>query len=184
MHSRCHMMTRKTNVCQIEIKTKARQRDVKYPSVCRFVGMPGVRGWLCVGARFSRKHIKMSLHNPWLGRLLSSSHFRDPLPAPADMLNIEWGQNFCLEPLLSLFTSNTSRALHRLRRRCRRSLAVPHDDAPTLMRKHGRDISHTSHPRTTPALKQARSGCRRGFDLVAVKKIKKLLILSNYTPVR
>lgn len=24
------------------------------------------------------------------------------------MLNIEWGQNFCLEPLLSLSTSNTS----------------------------------------------------------------------------
>lgn len=143
MHRRCHMMTRKTNVCQIEIKTKAQQRDVKYPSVCRFVGMPGVRGWLCVGARFSRKHIKMSLHNPWLRRLLSSSHFRDPLPAPADMLNIEWGQNFCLEPLLSLSTSNTSRGLHRLccRHRHRHLLAVPHDDAPTLMRKHGRGIA-------------------------------------------
>lgn len=51
----------------------------------------------------------MSLHNLWLRRLLSSSHFRDPLPTPADMLNIEWGQNFCLEPLLSLSTSNTSR---------------------------------------------------------------------------
>lgn len=141
MHRRCHMMTRKTNVCQIEIKTKAQQRDVKYPSVCRFVGMPGVRGWLCVGARFSRKHIKMSLHNPWLRRLLSSSHFRDPLPAPADMLNIEWGQNFCLEPLLSLSTSNTSRGLHRLHRRRRCLLAVLHDDAPTLMRKHGRGIA-------------------------------------------
>lgn len=60
-----------------------------------------------MGARFRHKHIKMSLHNLWLRRLLSSSHFRDPLPTPADMLNIEWGQNFCLEPLLSLSTSNT-----------------------------------------------------------------------------
>lgn len=70
--------------------------------------MSEVCGWVCVGVWFRRKHIKMSLHNLWLRRLLSSSHFRDPLPTPADMLNIEWGQNFCLEPLLSLSTSNTS----------------------------------------------------------------------------
>lgn len=50
----------------------------------------------------------MSLHNLWLRRLLSSSHFRAPLPTPADMLYIEWGQNFCLERLLSLSTSDTS----------------------------------------------------------------------------
>lgn len=54
------------------------------------------------------KHIKMSLHNLWLRRLLSSSHFRDPLPTPADMLNIEWVQNFCLELQLPLSTYNTS----------------------------------------------------------------------------
>lgn len=35
----------------------------------------------------------MSLHNLWLRSLLPSSHFRDPLPIPADMLNIERGQN-------------------------------------------------------------------------------------------
>ena len=76
--------------------------------------MSKVYGWVCVcvcvcvGVWFRHKHIKMSLHNLWLRRLLSSSHFRDPLPTPADMLNIEWGQNFCLEPLLSLSTSNTS----------------------------------------------------------------------------
>lgn len=70
--------------------------------------MSKVCGWVCVGVWFRHKHIKMSLHNLWLRRLLSSSHFRDPLPTPADMLNIEWGQNFCLEPLLSLSTSNTS----------------------------------------------------------------------------
>lgn len=54
---------------------------------------------VCVCAAFRR--IKMTLHNLWLRRLLSSPHSRTPLPPPADTLNIEWGQNFCLEPLLS-----------------------------------------------------------------------------------
>ena len=71
-------------------------------------GMSEVWSWVCVGVWFRRKRIKMSLHNLWLRRLLSSSHFRDPLPSPADMLNIEWGQNFCLEPLLASSPSNTS----------------------------------------------------------------------------
>lgn len=66
----------------------------------------------CVGAPFRHEHIKMTLHNLWLRRLLSSSHFRNPLPTPADMLNIEWGQNFCLEPLLSSSTSITSVRTH------------------------------------------------------------------------
>lgn len=87
--------------------------------------------WLgvCVGVWFRRKHIKMSLHNLWLRRLLSSSHFRDPLPTPADMLNIEWGQNFCLEPLLSLSTSNTSMRAKALPSSHRRTHVCMHVDA-------------------------------------------------------
>lgn len=83
----------------------------------------------------------MSLHNLWLRRLLSSSHFRDPLPTPADMLNIEWGQNFCLEPLLSLSTSNTSM------RACVgsvvSSLLCTHMYACTWTHKHQHTHTHT-----------------------------------------
>jgi len=100
------MITLKHNSCQRKIKGKPERMVISSnikTSLCW-----NVRSlWLCVGVWFRHKHIKMSLHNLWLRRLLSSSHFRDPLPTPPDMLNIERGQNFCLEPSFSLSTSNT-----------------------------------------------------------------------------